>query len=320
MAEVVARWIGQDGAVGTRSGATFEPCPDGSAWGWIDVTAPDDEVLSALAAHYDLHSLAIEDVRHAQARPKLDAYASGLFLAWLTPVVNGNGNIISEELDVFIGSTYLVTLHAAANGVIDAIATDLEHSMRRGPDWLLHAIVDRLVDRTLPLVDTVGERLGAIEDAMLEDNPRQQELRNLHMVRRQLVRLHRIVAPERDILRGFARESDAISEDAYRYFQDVGDHVARALDSIETYQDVGASVMDVYLSAQNNRMNAIMKQLTVVATIFMPLTLISGIYGMNVVVGMWPPISEIWSFPVVVGSMVVIALVMALYFRKKQWW
>ncbi len=173
--------------------------------------------------------------------------------------------------------------------------------MRRGPDWLLHAIIDRLVDDTLPLVDDLGDRLDTIEDAMLADNPRQDELRSLHQVRRQLVRLHRITAPERDILRGFARESDLIGEDAYRYFQDVGDHVARVLDAIETYQDVAASVMDVYLSAQNNRMNEIMKQLTVVATIFMPLTLLSGIYGMNVVAGMWPPPLARWSFAFVVG-------------------
>ena len=155
---------------------------------------------------------------------------------------------------------------------------------------------------------------------MLADNPRQDELRSLHRVRRQLVRLHRIVAPERDILRGFARESDIIGEDAYRYFQDVSDHVARVLDSIETYQDVAASVMDVYLSAQNNRMNEIMKQLTVVATIFMPLTLLSGIYGMNVVAGMWPPPLARWSFAAIVVSMLAIAAVMAAYFRKKNWW
>ena len=122
------------------------------------------------------------------------------------------------------------------------------------------------------------------------------------------------------MLRGLARESGVISPDAYTYFQDVGDHIARAIDSVETYQDVAASVMDVYLSAQSNRMNEIMKQLTVVATIFMPLTLITGIYGMNLVLGMWPPTTATWSFPVLMASMLVIAVVMAAYFRRKNWW
>ena len=191
--------------------------------------------------------------------------------------------------------------------------------MQGGPDWVLHKIVDLLVDSVLPLVDGIGEDLSTIEDDIIAVY-RPEDLNRLHGVRRQLVRLHRVVAPERDMLRALVRESEVVSQDAYRYFQDVGDHLARVLDSIETYQDVGASVMDVFLSAQNNRMNEIMKQLTVVATIFMPLTLISGIYGMNVVLGMWPPINRFWSFPAIVAGMLLIAGVMAAYFRRKNWW
>jgi magnesium transporter len=320
MCTVATRWIDADGVVQAKTGAVMEAYPATAGWAWIDITAPDEPVLTQLAAQFGFHSLAIEDVRHPQARPKLDIYKEGLFLVWLAPQRAQGDGITATELDVFIGKGHLVTIHAEKNDVIDAVSTDLDRSMGQGPDWLLHAIIDRLVDATLPLVDEVGEQLSVIEDAMLADNPRQSELRSLHQVRRQLVRLHRITAPERDILRSFARESQVIGEDAYRYFQDVGDHVARALDAIETYQDVGASVMDVYLSAQNNRMNEIMKQLTVVATIFMPLTLMSGIYGMNVLAGMWPPPLAPWSFGLVVGSMLFIAIVMAAYFRKKNWW
>lgn len=320
MPSVAIRWMDTAGTVQSRSGESIEPYPIDSDLAWVDITAPDDAVLDELCKRFGFHTLALEDVRHPQSRPKLDIYADHLFLAWLSPQrVEGDG-VTVDEVDVFIGKGYLVTVHARPNETLDEVAGDLERSMRQGADWLLHAIIDRLVDGTMPLIDDVGERLSTIEDAMLEAQPRQEELRELHAVRRQLVRLHRIVAPERDILRGFARESDIIGADAYRYFQDVGDHVARALDSIETYQDVGASVMDVYLSAQNNRMNEIMKQLTVVATIFMPLTLLSGIYGMNVVTGMWPPVLARWSFAFVVGVMVLIAVVMAAYFRKREWW
>ena len=197
--------------------------------------------------------------------------------------------------------------------------SETQRTLRGGPDWTLHSIIDQLVDSTLPLVDHVGEELEAVEERML-DAPRQEDLLHLHRLRRQLLRLHRIVAPERDVIRGVARERDVVSEDAFRYFQDVGDHLARLQDSIETYQDVAASVMDIYLSAQNNRMNEIMKQLTVVATIFMPLTLLSGIYGMNLLGGMWPEPMWQWSFALVVGSMVAIAAAMGVYFRKKNWW
>lgn len=320
MPSVVIRWVDEAGAVQSRSGATLEPYPPNASLVWVDITDPDDAVVDELCARFDFHTLALEDVRHTQSRPKLDVYATYLFLAWLSPQRLRGDGVTADEVDIFIGKGYLVTCHVKANKKIDAVAADLERNMRGGPDLLLHAIIDRLVDVTLPLVDSVGERLATIEDAILENNPRQEELRSLHRVRRQLVRLHRIVAPERDILRTFARESEIIGENAYRYFQDVGDHVSRVLDAIETYQDVGASVMDVYLSAQNNRMNEIMKQLTVVATIFMPLTLLSGIYGMNVVAGMWPPPNAWWSFPLVVGSMALIAIVMAAYFRKRNWW
>jgi magnesium transporter len=320
MSAVTVRWVSADGTAHLAEGDTAIAAPAEAVWSWIDLTSPSEETLKLLGEHHGLHALALEDTRHDQLRPKLDAYGEWLFLVWITPRHPDGDGLTTEELDVFVGRTTLITVHNAACTGIDKVASDLAHSMHSGPDWLLHAIIDRLVDDTLPLIDQVGEQLETIEDAMLDDSPRQDDLRDLHTVRRRLVRLHRIVAPERDVLRSLARESDIISEDAYRYFQDVGDHVARAQDAIETYQDVGASVMDVYLSAQSNRMNEIMKQLTVVATIFMPLTLISGIYGMNVLAGMWPPPLAPWSFAAVIAVMGVIAITMAVFFRKRNWW
>lgn len=320
MPEVAVRWLAQDGTVATGDLAAIGEAQSAS-WVWVDVTDPDTETIGVLSARFNFHELTLEDVCHKQHRAKLDEYPDGLFLVWLTPEHPRGDGITTSELDVYVGKDHLMTAHAGRNKAIEAVVADGVRSMQAGPAWVLHRIVDTLVDSTLPLVDRIGEQLIAIEDKML-DNPRQDDLRELHRVRRQLVRLHRIMAPERDVLRGLARGSDVISEDAYRYFQDVGDHIARALDSVETYQDVGASVMDVYLSAQSNRMNEIMKQLTVVATIFMPLTLMSGIYGMNVTAGMWPPVGDTatWSFWAIIGFMVALSIAMAAYFRKKNWW
>lgn len=320
MPQVALRWLDKDGALHQGDATDLDSsAEEGMYWLWIDVTDPDETTLAQVQARFDLHELAVEDAAHPQHRAKLDPYPNGLFLAWLTPEHPRGDGVTSRELDVFMGERYLVTLHGGPNPAVDAVAHGMGSAIAAGPAWALHKIIDVLVDSTLPLVDRIGEQLSTIEDRML-DNPRQNDLRDLHRVRRQLVRLHRILGPERDLLRGLARESDFVDDDAYRYFQDVGDHLARALDSVETYQDVGASVMDVFLSAQNNRMNAIMKQLTVVATIFMPLTLISGIFGMNLVLGMWPPVTRTWSFAAVIGGMLAIAAVMAIYFRKKDWW
>jgi len=319
MPKVTIRWIDSNNEfhVGDESSLAESRTAN---WAWVDVLAPDQATVNLLATSFDLHPLAVEDLLHPQNRAKIDIYPESLFFAWLTPRQREGDGIIVDEVDVLLGRTYLITSHDDPIAAIELVATEAGKTIRSGPDWTLHAIIDLQVDATMPLVDDIGDALNAIEDAMLESDPRQQDLRDLHQVRRQLVRLHRIVAPERDVLHALARERDVVSEDAYRYFLDVGDHVARVLDSIEIYQDVGASVMDVYLSAQNNRMNEIMKQLTVVATIFMPLTLISGIYGMNLLVGMWPGPLGRWSFAIVVGSMLLIALSMSAYFRKKKWW
>lgn len=319
MPETVVRWLGADGSVQTGDESTLDTAMASAVWVWVDVTGPTSESLGMLSDRFGLHPLAIEDVMHSQRRAKVDMYPDSLFIAWLTPYRRSGDTITSHELDIFLAEKYLITMHKRESPSVFAVAEQAVRTLSGGPDWTLHALIDQLVDSTLSLVDAIGEDLNSIEDRMLE-NPRQEDLVGLHSLRRQLVRLHRIVSPERDAVRAIGRERNLVSEDAYRYFADVGDHLARVQDSIETYQDVAASVMDLYLSAQNNRMNEIMKQLTVVATIFMPLTLLSGIYGMNVVLGMWPPINRVWSFPAVVGFMFFIALTMAAYFRKKNWW
>jgi magnesium transporter len=319
MSTTIVRWLAEDGTPRRGDAEALVQDLSSSPWLWVDILAPNSADLSALEARFDLHPLALEDSIHPQRRAKLDVYPGALFVVWITPFRRRGDSVTSHELDVFIGARYLVTLHAEPNKAIEAVASEELRTLRGGPDWTLHAIIDQSVDSVLPLVDAVGEQLEMVEERMLEA-PRQEDLVSLHRIRRQLLRLHRIVGPERDVIRGVARERDVVSEDAYRYFQDVGDHLSRVQDSIETYQDVAASVMDVYLSAQNNRMNEIMKQLTVVATIFMPLTLLSGIYGMNLVRGMWPAPEAWWSFLAVVGLMVAIAGGMGVYFRKKNWW
>jgi magnesium transporter len=319
MTTTVVRWLGADGSVQQGDESSLDAAVSAAPWVWVDVTSPSAEALGSLAERFGLHPLAVEDVLHSQRRAKVDMYPGSLFISWLTPYRRQGDGIASREIDVFLAEKFLITLHPHENPSVSAVAAQAERTLQGGPDWTLHAIVDQLVDSTLSLVDSIGEELNALEDRML-NNPRQEDLVSLHSVKRRLVRLHRIVSPERDVVRAIGRERNVVSEDAYRYFADVGDHLARVQDSIETYQDVASSVMDLYLSAQNNRMNQIMKQLTVVATIFMPLTLLSGIYGMNVVLGMWPPINRVWSFPAVVGSMLVIAASMAAYFRKKNWW
>lgn len=318
MASIDVRWMDSTGDLHT-GGIDQLTDSRGALWRWVDVTSDRAAVLETLAKEFKLHPLLVEDALHEQSRPKFDSFSDGSFVSWLYVSGHEDGTLVTTEFDAFIGSDYLITVHDGTLPQLGEVATELSRQRVSGADWLLHAIIDRLVDSLLPYVDALSDELDDVEDHLL-DRPSTSDLHQLYSIRRRLVRLHRIVAPEREVVRALARERSIVSEDAFRYFQDVADHLVRVEDSIETYRDVGAAAMDIYLSAQNNRMNEIMKQLTVVATIFMPLTLISGIYGMNLLQGMWPPSEALLSFPFVLLMMLLIAVSMSVYFRRKQWW
>jgi magnesium transporter len=286
---------------------------------WVDVLDPDAKALAPIAAAFDLHPLAVEDCLHFPQRPKIDAYPGSLFLVWVLPRLMPNDGITYSEIDIFLGKGFLVTSHSGPIPVLDEVVASAHNILPSGAEWTLHAILDRAVDEIFPAVDYIADELDSIEDRLLQ-RASEADLHHLYSMKRLLVALHTTIGPERDVVRGMARQTELVSQEAYLYFQDVGDHLARATDSVETYRDVASGAMDIYLSAVNNRMNAIMKQLTVVATIFMPLTLMSGIYGMNITEGMWPPITAVWSFGLVIATMLLIAVWMLWFFRRRNWW
>lgn len=314
--QITVRWI-ESGVLKSDGLATLPAELTGAAW--IDVLEPDEDSLAAVAARFDLPPLAVEDCLHFPQRPKIDVYPDVTFVVWLLPqIVTGDG-MTANELDVFLGEEHLVTIHQDPIEAVDRIARNAEEFLNRGVEWTLHAILDGAVDGMFPLVETLSDELEELEDLMLSD-ARPSSLQRLYAAKRSLVNLHKVVGPERDVVRGLARLEAFVEPDAYMYFQDIGDHLARVADEIDTYRDVASGTMDIYLSSVSNRMNAIMKQLTIIATIFMPLTLISGIYGMNITKGMWPPTGAFWAFPVVIGSMGAITLWMLWYFKRRDWW
>lgn len=286
---------------------------------WVDVLEPDQRSLDALQSIFGLHPLAVEDALHFPQRPKLDTYGSTFFLVWVVPRLVSDDGITYDEVDMFVGSDFLITSHLGPVPAVDELADTADRVLPRGPEWTLHSLLDRAVDCTFPALDYVSETLESIEDSLLERADRSQ-LQRLYAMKRVLLSLHKVIGPERDALRTMARQTELVSQEAYLYFEDVGDHLARVADAVDTYRDVASGAMDIYLSAVNNRMNEIMKQLTVVATIFMPLTLISGIYGMNVTQGMWPPVRAVWSFGAVMASMALIVVGMLWFFRRRNWW
>lgn len=293
-----------------------EPAPEGAII-WVDVLDPDAETLHVLRDRFGLHPLAIEDCLHFPQRVKVDLYPEHLFLVWAFADHVGLGQR-SLECDIFLGRGFLITSHRDRLKPIEDICTDVACSLGPGPDWALHAILDRGVDGLFPEVDSFSERLNQIEDALLAD-PGEDDLQALYAIKRELIGAYRIVSAERDVLRSIARREQLISADAYMYFQDVGDHLERVVEGIETYREVASGAVDIYLSAVNNRLNDVMKRLTLVATLFMPLSFITGVFGMNLTRGMWPSPENVWSFAAVNLFMLAIAAVMIAYFRRKRW-
>jgi magnesium transporter len=313
-ATITARWIA-DGVLRSDGLASLPEQFTGPVW--IDVLDPDEESLAAVSKRFPLPPLAVEDCLHDPQRPKLDTYHDLSFLIWILPQVMIGDGFKAHELDVFLGEEHLVTVHRSDITPLSRALSNAEAFLSRGAEWTLHAILDMAVDEVFPLVDALSDELEELESLMLAE-AQPVHLQRLYSVKRALVSLHKIVGPERDIVRGLARLEAFVEPDAYMYFQDVGDHLARLVDQIDTYREVANGTMDIYLSAQSNRMNQIMKQLTVVATIFMPLTLISGIYGMNF--RYMPELQWRYGYFGVWIAMGLIAVGMFTYFRRKDWW
>lgn len=317
-ATVVVRWVVDD-AVKTGGLDMLAEARASKAAVWVDVSEPDKATIDGLGKAFALHPLATEDVLHFPQRPKIDTYPANIFIVWIVPRLDARKAVCGDEIDCFLGSDYLITSHRNHVQAIVEVADDACGVLARGAEWTLHSILDRSVDEMFPIADQVGEELDRIEDELLA-RVQESQLQELYRVKRVLLGMHKIIGPERDVLRALARHDEFVSQEAYLYFQDVGDHVARVSDTIDTYRDVASSAMDIYLSAVSNRLNVVMKQLTVVATIFMPLTLITGIYGMNLTTNMWPSPDYPWSFAAVIGSFVVITLSMLVVFKRRGWW
>lgn len=314
-ARIVVRWVAGDGVHVGEMADLATARATGAVW--VDVAEADKAALDALATAFGLHPLAIEDCLHFPQRPKLQRFDAGPFLIWLVPKTLTDGRFDLMELDVFLGEDYVLTSHRDPSDAVDIVAADAECHLRKGPEWVLHAVLDHSVDAVFPVMDDVGDELDGLEDALVE-KAQPVTLQRLHQAKRRLRALHKVVGPERDALRALEREQDFVSEEAYRYITDIGDHLARAEDSIDTYRDVAASAMDIYLSAVSNNMNEVVKRLTVVATIFMPGTLIAGIYGMNF--HFIPELAWPFGYAYAIGAMVVITVAMLVGFKRSGWW
>jgi len=292
---------------------------------WINVDGLDPGFLRALSIKYGLHPLAMEDVLDVGQRPKVESYTGQgglpphLFLI-IRMLQLDAGVLESEQISMFIGHQLVITIQEAPGDIWNPIRQRIEKpgSKLREQDasYLAYALIDSIVDYCFPVLEHYGDRLEELEDTVL-DRPSRETIHEVHMVKRELLLLRRAVWPMREVVNGLQREPHECLSDTTRiYLRDVYDHLIQIMDIIETYREVGTSLTETYMSAMSNRMSEVMKVLTVIGTIFLPLTFLAGVYGMNMPI---PENKYPISYPIFWGVCVVIALVMVRMFRKRGW-
>jgi magnesium transporter len=296
--------------------------PASNTFVWTDLSAPSIPEALLLSDTFAFHPLAVEDARAELHYPKIEAY-DGYLYAILHGIAFGTeaAEFGTNDVDFFVGPNYLVTVH---NGQSRSIIEMQENATRNpkimgdGPVGLFHRIVDAMVDHYNPEVQKLEDRLDELEAAVF-DNPDQDVMRSILREKRRVGGLRRIILPQRDVISRLARRDFVdISTDMSFRFRDVYDHLQRLADDVTTFQDRITGILDAYLTNVSNRLNEIMKVLTVVSVVFMPLTLVSGVFGMNVHLPQLPG-SDISQFWWVMGFLLAIAVVMLAYFRGRRW-
>jgi magnesium transporter len=289
---------------------------------WVDLAAPSIPELLILSDTFAFHPLSVEDARAELHYPKIEAYDGYLYAILHGIAFEAEGkDFATHDVDFFIGSNYLVTVHNGNSRSISELRDNVcrNHKMMgEGPVSLFHRIVDTMVDHYRPEVEKLEERLEELEHAAFDD-PKPQVVRTILDEKRRVAGLRRIITPQRDVIARLARRDFVdISTDMSFRFRDVYDHLQRLADDVVVFQDRINGILEGYLTTVSNRLNEVMKVLTVVATVFMPLTLVSGIYGMNVHLPQFPgsDAAQFWWLAVI---MVAIVLVMLAFFRRNRW-
>ena len=289
---------------------------------WIDVQGLGDEkILREFADLFSIHPLALEDIVNVPQRPKVERFEKHTLCITRMALVCGE-TIEREQVSLFLGSNYVLTFQERSGDVFDPVRNRIRQGgpvlRSAGPSYLAYALLDAVIDGYYPIMEMFGERFESLEDEIVA-NPRPAILHEIHQAKRDLLALRRAIWPQREAINALIRDENPLISDTVRvYLRDCYDHCVQIMDAIETYRELAGGLMDVYLSSVGNRQNEVMKVLTIMASIFIPLTFMAGIYGMNF--ENMPELRFGWGYPLLLAAMVVVAVGMVVYFKRKGWW
>ncbi len=289
---------------------------------WLDILSPDEEDYALLTREFDLHELALEDLRKRRQRPKVDTYpGQHVIVAYEVLPARQKPAFELGELHLFTGAGYVVSVRWGDSPAI----REVEQRFMLRPAMvapsvgaLLYHLLDAVVDGYFPLLDRLSDRIDALADRVIEGGDTSVALRELLGIKRSLLELRRILAPQRDVANALLRRDLPLVDDAgLPYYQDLYDHLVRVLDSVDLYRDLVATTLDANLAVTSNALNAVMKRLTALTVVLMLPTLIAGIYGMNF--RLMPELDQSWGYPFALVLMGVVMVGSVLFFRWRKW-
>lgn len=296
---------------------------DSPAVTWINVEGiHDTSILEKLGDCYGFHPLVLEDILNTDQRPKMEDYTGYLFIVLKRLSSNGSSDgIASEQISFILGPSYVLSFQEGPAGdafgpTRDRIRKKGTRLRKMGADYLVYSLMDAVVDNYFTVLETMGEKVEVLEEKLVTA-PTDETLREIQYMKRELIFLRKSVWPLREVVGSMVRGAPLISETTRIYLRDVYDHTIHVIDTIETFRDMISGMLDIYLSSVSNRMNAVMKVLTIIATIFMPLTFIAGVYGMNF--KYMPELYWRYSYLCFWLVNIIIAGAMLTFFRRKKW-
>ena len=291
---------------------------------WVNIDGLHDvKVMEKVGKHFCLHPLVLEDILNTEQRPKIEDFDDYIFVVMKMLYYDANdGEIRAEQISIILGPNFVLSFQERVGDTFNPLRERIRGAKGRvrkmGPDYLTYSLLDAIVDNYFVVLEKLGEQIEGMEEELVS-NPTPGTLQRIHNLKREMIFLRKSVWPLREVVSRLERgESELIKDSTGIYLRDVYDHTIQVIDTIETYRDMLSGMLDIYLSSISNRMNQVMKVLTIIATIFIPLTFVAGIYGMNF--EYMPELRWHWFYPKAFWLVMLgIAAVMLVYFRRKRW-
>lgn len=309
-----------------KEAKTIEECfpfKDKPTVTWINVDGiHQPEIVKKLGDFFGMHPLVLEDILNTGQRPKMEDFGNYIYIVLkMLCRDEKEDEIKAEQVSLIFGKNFVISFQERGgdvfNPIRERIRTGKGRIRKMGPDYLAYALIDAIVDNYFTILEKIGEKIEFMEEELVT-NPTPKTLQTIHNLKRDTIFLRKSVWPLREVISVLERgESSLIKKSTQIYVRDVYDHTIQVIDTIETSRDMVSGMLDIYLSSVSNRMNEVMKVLTIIATIFIPLTFLAGVYGMNF--ARMPELEWHWGYPLVLLVMLAVGILMAIYFRRKRW-